>query len=131
MNERRRYPPDASVAWGTGGGGRRGASAAEPRGEGMAERRAAEHGGAEGERRKRGGRAAHTQRRAAERRHSIADGTALHRGRVGSRHFEESLSSLRLSFFVLYITCVIIIACIFFVQILQNKYRLYKRIAVK
>ena len=31
-------------------------------------------------------------------RDSIADGTALHRGRVGSRHFEESLSLLRLSF---------------------------------
>ena len=49
--------------------------AAEPRGEGMAERRAA----------------APTQL-------SIADGTALHRGRVGSRHFEES--PLGLSFFV-------------------------------
>ena len=29
---------------------------------------------------------------------SIADGTALRCGRVGSRHFEESLSLLRLSF---------------------------------
>ena len=46
---------------------------------------------AEGARaRERGGRAAHTQRRAAERRHSIADGTAeLHRGRGGSRHFQR------------------------------------------
>ena len=46
---------------------------------------------AEGARaRERGGRAAHTQRRAAERRHSIADGTAeLHRGRGGSRHFQK------------------------------------------
>ena len=50
--------------------------AAEPRGE-----HGRGHGESEGERRERGGRAAHTP--------SIADGTALHRGRVGSRHFER------------------------------------------
>ena len=44
---------------------------------GRAARREAEHGGAERARaRDRGGRAAHTERRAAERRPSIADGTA-------------------------------------------------------
>ena len=63
MSERRRYPPDASEARGTGGGGRRGA----------------------------------WQSRASAHTPSIADGTALHRGRVGSRHFEES--PLGLSFF--------------------------------
>ena len=58
MSERRRYPPDASEARGTGGGGRRGAQG-------------------------RGREAAEPPT------HSIADGTALHRGRVGSRHFQS------------------------------------------
>ena len=47
--------------------------------------------GAEGRRGARQSRASATQRRAAERRPSIADGTALHRGRVGSRHFQKPL----------------------------------------
>ena len=76
MSERRRYPPDASEVRGTGRAQR---GAAEPRGEkrSMAERRAAERawrGYGESS-------SAHTP--------SIADGTAeMHRGRVGSRHFE-------------------------------------------
>ena len=60
------------------GTGRAQRGAAEPRGgrKGAGERSMAE-------RRERGGRAAHTL--------SIADGTALHRGRVGSRHFQKPL----------------------------------------
>ena len=51
--------------------------------------------GAEGQARQRGAaeprgeKRSMAEQRAAERRPSIADGTALHRGRVGSRHFER------------------------------------------
>ena len=90
MSERRRYPPDASEARGTGGGGRRGARQSRAEGARARESGAWRSGG----------------REAAEPpTHSIADGTALRNivGEEVAATFESSRIRPRALLFLLFV----------------------------